>query len=275
MRSGGRFAPPVSSGDSALGAVVRCPNGTRISRRRSWRNSRTTTECFRKHLDARSSAISRERYRTPHGLPVPISRSEVGAQQREYRSNPCLWNRPPRIQAKVTTFQLYDQRRVHSGDPVVQKQWIQIHSTQSQIERDRQVLLELAAARGLGTGPGLDAVPGTEGLDVARPGLDEVVQRIADGMPETRPTVEEAVDQARRLNSLPISDIAADVLVIAAAAAVLRPRLSFRRSVKGDSREVEVKIDADGAEGLDTVLNAVYSSSSQHRRSPSVSSVPR
>ncbi|TDV44957.1 hypothetical protein CLV71_113222 [Actinophytocola oryzae] len=88
-----------------------------------------------------------------------------------------------------------------------------------------------------------------------RPPLRAVVETIGAEVPESRQTIEDAAARARRVGTLPLSDMAADILVIAAAAAILRPRFHFRRRTK-DS-EVDIRIEAGGDKNLRTVLETV------------------
>jgi hypothetical protein len=116
----------------------------------------------------------------------------------------------------------------------------------AKVAADREFLLDLAALRGLSPAGGGRA-----------DSLLEVVTAIATQIPETRPVVDDAARQARRLGVLPISDVAADILVIAAAGAILRPRVTVKRSKKGDDRDLEVRIGAGGTKSLDTILEVI------------------
>ncbi|WP_084961819.1 hypothetical protein [Thermoactinospora rubra] len=106
--------------------------------------------------------------------------------------------------------------------------------------RDRRFLEELAQARGVSPDGSAD------------PSLREVIETIAETLPETRPTIEEAAGRIRRVGTLPLADVALDVLLIAAAAAILRPKGSIHFKTKAS--ELKVNMEAGGAKGLDAVL---------------------
>jgi hypothetical protein len=66
------------------------------------------------------------------------------------------------------------------------------------------------------------------------PSLLTIVETIAAEVPESRATIEDAAARARRVGILPLSAMAADILVIAAAAAILRPKFKVTNVEAGD-----------------------------------------
>ncbi|GGM03113.1 hypothetical protein ACFFX1_39470 [Dactylosporangium sucinum] len=113
----------------------------------------------------------------------------------------------------------------------------------AKVAADREFLLELAEARGVRPAAGGD--------------LRGVVAALAAEVPDAAPVVDDAARQVRRLGTLPIGDLAGDILAIAAAAAILRPRLSVKKSNKGEDRSLEVRFDAGGIKSLDAILAAI------------------
>ena len=113
------------------------------------------------------------------------------------------------------------------------------------VEQDRQFLADAAQACGVDPQP------------AAAPSLREVIEVLAQEIPETRPTIEAAAARVRRIGTLPLLDIASSILVIATAAAILRPKLAICRSNKGEDRTFKLKAEAGGGKGLGTVLTTV------------------
>lgn len=108
-------------------------------------------------------------------------------------------------------------------------------------EQDRQFLA--AAAQPL-------SVP-TEPFDDVS--LRDVIETLADSAPETVPIIEETAAGVRQLGALPISEFASEILVVAASAAVLRPKFTFRRTGKG----LDIKFEAGDSKVLANVLQTI------------------
>ncbi|MEW1847873.1 hypothetical protein AB0392_58795 [Nonomuraea angiospora] len=114
------------------------------------------------------------------------------------------------------------------------------------VARDREFLVEAAEEAGVEA----------SGEREAR--LADLLDLILEAMPETREAVGEAVAQVRRSQTLPLSDVATDILVIAAAAALLRPQLTLRRVKKGQNRELDLKVSVGGeGKGVNALLEWV------------------
>ncbi|MGY0237099.1 hypothetical protein [Longispora urticae] len=131
------------------------------------------------------------------------------------------------------------------------------HEIDERVREDLRFLTEAAAHYGVQAGAvaGVEAGAGAGAGD--RPSLLEVVRALEEAYPENGPVVEAAAERARRVGTLPLSDIAGEILVIAAAAAVLRPKLTIRRSRKGEDREFTFQAEAGGGKGANSLLTTV------------------
>ncbi|MFF4615348.1 hypothetical protein [Nonomuraea jabiensis] len=116
----------------------------------------------------------------------------------------------------------------------------------ARVARDRDFLVEAAEEAGVET-------PGARETRLA-----DLLELIVEAVPETREAVDDAVAQVRRSQTLPLSDVATDILVIAGAAAVLRPQLTLRRVKKGQNRELDLKVSVGGGgKGVSALLEWV------------------
>ncbi|MBE1593662.1 hypothetical protein ACFPOI_23605 [Nonomuraea angiospora] len=114
------------------------------------------------------------------------------------------------------------------------------------VARDRDFLVEAAEEAGVEA----------SGEREAR--LADLLDLILEAVPETREAVGDAVAQVRRSQTLPLSDVATDILVIAASAALLRPQLTLRRVKKGQNRELDLKVSVGGGgKGVNALLEWV------------------
>ncbi|MEU4542198.1 hypothetical protein [Nonomuraea dietziae] len=117
----------------------------------------------------------------------------------------------------------------------------------ARVARDRAFLVDAAEELG---------VEADSGPSKGR--LADLVELIAEAVPEAREVIDHAVAQIRRSQSLPLSDVATDILVIAASAAVLRPQITLRKVNKGQNREFDLKVSVGGGgKGVGAVLDWV------------------
>lgn len=89
------------------------------------------------------------------------------------------------------------------------------------------------------------------------PDTRELVSALALGVPETAPVVEAAIAQVAGGTTLPINpDTAMDILAIATAAAILRPRIAVRKINKKNSSDLDVQLEIRGVNDLGGILQA-------------------
>ncbi|MET7328434.1 hypothetical protein [Nonomuraea sp. NPDC005650] len=123
------------------------------------------------------------------------------------------------------------------------------------VARDRAFLVDTAEEAGVGTAEeaGVDAASG-----VREARLSDLLELIMEAVPETRAAVDDAVARVRRSQTLPLSDVATDILVIAASAAVLRPQITLRKVKKGQNHELDLKVSVGGGgKGVNALLEWV------------------
>ncbi|MEZ7124968.1 hypothetical protein ACBR40_06505 [Nonomuraea sp. AD125B] len=109
------------------------------------------------------------------------------------------------------------------------------------LERDRAYVRDLAAA--------LEVQPGAQ-----PPSARELLAELAE-LPDVAPEVERAIEQVRRRSTLPVdAETLAAVVGVAAAVAIIRPRVEFRKQEKKDEKDLKVVVDVRGMANLGRVL---------------------
>jgi hypothetical protein len=114
-------------------------------------------------------------------------------------------------------------------------------------ESDRRLLVE--TARQL-TGNAPDDT-------TALPSVRDVIEAMVTASPDIEPVIEAGAERARRVGSLPSTDLAMNVLVIAAAVAVIHPRLNIKRTRSGTEEDLEISVKAGTSEAFGKLVDAV------------------
>jgi hypothetical protein len=114
-------------------------------------------------------------------------------------------------------------------------------------ESDRRLLVETAR----------QLTGGAPDVSTVLPSVRDLIEAMVAASPDIEPIIEAGAERARRVGSLPTTDLAMNVLVIAAAVAVIHPRLNIRRLRRGTEEDLEISVKAGTSEAFGRLVDAV------------------
>ena len=89
------------------------------------------------------------------------------------------------------------------------------------------------------------------------PSVRELIEAMVAASPDIEPVIDAGAARARRVGSLPATDLAMNVLVIAAAVAVIHPRLIIKRTRRGTKDDLEISVQAGTSQAFGRLVDAV------------------
>jgi hypothetical protein len=85
----------------------------------------------------------------------------------------------------------------------------------------------------------------------------DLIEAMVAASPDIEPVIEAGAQRARRVGSLPSTDLAISVLVLAAAVAVIHPRLLIKRTRRGTKEDLEISVQAGTSEAFGRLVDGV------------------